>query len=258
MVGLDIHIKGSLGVVVMYQEISNISRFLSEPFMSMYDGAEAPIVIAFLLGLIGAMAPCQLTGNISAITLYGNRSLQNNRHWTDVMFFIAGKITVFSGLGLLVWMVGRSFEENIIILFPLFRKLIGPFLILLGLFLLGFIKLNIINKITSNIPLRLRSGKLGSFLMGASFSIAFCPTMFVIFFVTLMPVVLASSYGLILPTVFGIGTSIPLLLVIAMISFLELNGSLLKKSKKVGMWVQRISGGILMIMGVLDTLTYWS
>ncbi len=244
-------------MVIMYQEISKISQFLSEPFMSLYNGAEAPVVIAFVLGLIGALAPCQLTGNISAITLYGNRSLQSSRYWGDVIFFILGKIVVFSGLGLLVWMVGRNFEENIIVLFPVFRKAIGPFLIFVGLFLLGLIRLNIINKMTSKIPLKLRSGKLGSFLMGASFSIAFCPTMFVIFFVTLMPVVLTSSYGMILPTVFGIGTSIPVLVVIGVIFFLGLSGSLLKSSKRVGLWVQRIAGVTLIFMGILDTVTYW-
>lgn len=225
--------------------------------MSLYNGTEAPIVVAFVLGLIGALAPCQLTGNISAITLYGNRSLQSSRYWGDVIFFILGKIVVFSGLGLLVWLAGRNFEENIIIIFPFFRKVIGPFLIFLGLFLVGVIKLNIINKITSKMPLKLRSGKTGSFLMGASFSIAFCPTMFVIFFVTLMPVVLTSSYGMILPTVFGIGTSIPVLVVIGVISFLGLSGSLLKRSKTVGLWVQRIAGATLIFLGILDTITYW-
>lgn len=241
----------------MYQEISKISQFLSEPFMSLYYGTEAPIIIAFVLGLIGALAPCQLTGNISAITLYGNRSLQSSRYWGDIIFFMLGKNVVFSGLGLLVWLVGRNFEENIIILFPFFRKVIGPFLIFLGLFLMGVIKLNIINKLASKIPLKLRSGKTGSFLMGVSFSIAFCPTMFVIFFVTLMPVVLTSSYGMILPTVFGIGTSIPVLVVIGVISFLGLSGSLMKKSKKIGLWVQRTAGVTLILLGILDTMTYW-
>ncbi|WP_313432779.1 cytochrome c biogenesis CcdA family protein [Siminovitchia terrae] len=242
----------------MYQEISKISQFLSEPFMYFYDGTEAPIVVAFVLGVIGSLAPCQLTGNIGAITLYGNRSLQISRYWDDVICFVLGKIVVFSGLGLLVWVLGQSFEEKITLLFPVFRKAIGPFLMFVGFFLLGWIKLNIINKITNKIPVRLRSGKTGSFLMGAGFSVAFCPTMFVIFFVMLMPIVLTSSYGMILPTVFGIGTSIPVLIVIGVISFLGLSGSLLKRSRKVGIAIQRIAGATLILMGILDTATYWA
>jgi len=241
----------------MYQEINRISQFLSEPLFSIYHMSETPIIIAFLLGIIGSLAPCQLTGNISAITLYGNKSLQHSRYWGDIIFFILGKIVVFSVLGLLVWMIGQKFEENITVLFPFFRKVIGPMLILVGLFLMGLIRLNIIHLLTSKIPLKLRTGKAGSFFMGVSFSIAFCPTMFVIFFVTLMPVVLTSSYGMILPTIFGIGTSIPVLVVIGIISFLGLSGSLLKRSRKIGQWVQRIAGAILILLGVLDTYTYW-
>lgn len=241
----------------MYQEISKISQLLSEPFFALYSGAQAPILVAFFLGLIGALAPCQLTGNISAITFYGNRSLQTSRYWGDVIFFILGKIAVFTGLGLLVWMVGQSFQQNLTLIFPFFRKIIGPFLILLGLFLLGYIKLNIISKISNRIPLKFKSGRTGSFIMGASFSIAFCPTMFVLFFVTLMPVVLTSAYGFFLPAVFGIGTSIPVLIFIGAISFLGLNGSLLKKSKKIGRGIQSTAGVILILFGILDIVTYW-
>ncbi|HHY20928.1 MAG TPA: sulfite exporter TauE/SafE family protein [Bacilli bacterium] len=241
----------------MYYEMSKISEFLSKPFLTMYHQVEAPIVIAFVLGLVGALAPCQFTGNISAITFYGNRSLQVSRYWGDVIFFILGKIVVFSGLGLLVWVVGQNFEQQIIFIFPLFRKMMGPFLVLLGLFLLGFIKLNIINKLSSLVPLKLRSGKVGSFMMGASFTLAFCPTMFMLFFVTLMPIVLTSSYGVVLPAVFGVGTSIPLLMFIGGISFLGFSGSLLKASKTIGRFIQNIAGVILILFGLLDFMTYW-
>ena len=42
-----------------------------------------PLLFAFLLGLVGTLAPCQLTGNISAITLYpaltGSKTPTNSR-----------------------------------------------------------------------------------------------------------------------------------------------------------------------------------
>ncbi|MFA1818944.1 sulfite exporter TauE/SafE family protein [Virgibacillus oceani] len=55
---------------------------------------------------------------------------------------------------------------------------------------------------------------LGSYLLGVSLTVAFCPTMFVLFFMTLIPVVVTSSYGIILPSVFGVGTLLPLLIII--------------------------------------------
>lgn len=60
----------------MYQVFSDISNFLSNPFFNLANQWEGiPLLSAFILGLVGALAPCQFTGNIGAITIYGNRSL---------------------------------------------------------------------------------------------------------------------------------------------------------------------------------------
>jgi cytochrome c-type biogenesis protein len=245
-------------VLIMYQVLSDISRLLSEPFYSMiYDSNQIPLIAAFVLGLIGALAPCQLTGNISAITFYGNRSLQTNKQWIEVIFFIFGKLFVFSILGLFVWIIGQEFQQSITSFFSWFRKFIGPFILFLGLFLFGWIRLSWINKISAYFPQYTKKGKLGSFFMGVTFSIAFCPTMFMLFFVTLMPLVLQSSYGMILPAVFGIGTSVPLIVLLLIIWFLGIDGSLLKKSRKFGTTVQKFAGVILIIIGLFDTITYW-
>ena len=62
-----------------------------------------PLFIFVLLGIVGTLAPCQLTGNISAITLYSNQSLQKEHVWKHILLFILGKIMAFTTLGLLVW-----------------------------------------------------------------------------------------------------------------------------------------------------------
>lgn len=242
----------------MYQVLSDFSRLISQPFYSMiYDANQAPLLAAFVLGLIGALAPCQITGNISAITFYGNRSLQTNKQWIEVLFFILGKLFVYSFLGLFVWIIGQEFQQSITSFFSWFRKFIGPFILFLGLFLFGMFRLSWINQITSFIPQTAKKGKLGSFFMGITFSIAFCPTMFMLFFVTLMPIVLQSRYGAILPAIFGIGTSIPLILLLLIIWLLGVDGSLLKRSRKFGIVVQKSAGAILIFVGFLDTVTYW-
>lgn len=47
------------------------------PLMDVANATKSiPLLFAFLLGIVGTLAPFQLTGNISAITLYGNQSLQ--------------------------------------------------------------------------------------------------------------------------------------------------------------------------------------
>jgi cytochrome c-type biogenesis protein len=242
----------------MYQLFTEISNFLSGPFFTLVNQTEQiPLLASFLLGLVGALAPCQLTGNLGAITYYGNRSLQTKGQWIEIMFFILGKILVFTLLGLAVWLVGQSFQQILPGFFSWFRKLMGPLFILIGLSLIGLFAFNWINRFTSVLPQWTGSGKTGSFLMGVSFSIAFCPTMFSLFFFTLMPIVLNTSYGAVLPSVFAIGTSIPLIIFAAIISYIGLNGSLLKKSRKLGSVVQKLAGYTLIIVGIFDTVTYW-
>lgn len=242
----------------MYGLMSKISQIITEPVTILINSFEQyPLVVALLLGLIGAVAPCQLTGNMSAITLYGNRTIQMKNDMGEIVAFILGKVVVFSSLGLFVWFFGESFEQSLIEYFPLFRKVIGPLIIITGLVLLGILKLGFLQKITMHIPMRLRNGKLGSFMLGASFSLAFCPTMFVLFFVWLMPLVVTTSYGLVLPVVFGLATSLPLIVLFLLIWFFDAKRLIMKKSMKAGRIVQSLAGVILIIIGIADTITYW-
>ncbi|WP_421385016.1 sulfite exporter TauE/SafE family protein [Bacillus salacetis] len=242
----------------MYAILSKISNTLSSPFLNMVDSVmDYPFVFAAVLGLIGALAPCQLTANISAITIYGNRTVQSRTDWLEVLFFLLGKVLVFSFLGGMVWWFGSEFQKSTTLFFPYMRKAIGPMIILVGLFLAGAFKMKFLARMLERIPVKMGRGKAGSFIMGASFSIAFCPTMFVLFFVSLMPVALASPAGIILPSIFGIATSIPLLIILFIMAFLEINGSVLKNSRKAGAFIQKSAGILLVIIGIFDTITYW-
>jgi cytochrome c-type biogenesis protein len=243
----------------MYEFFTRISYSLSEPFFNVFYNVESiPLIAAFVLGLVGALAPCQFTGNLGAITLYGNRSLQKSIPWKEAIFFTLGKIVVFSSLGLLVWVLGQEFQQSLTQYFSWVRKGLGPLLILIGLFMIGIIKMNWTFSI-GKLPERLfKQGNFGAFLMGASFSLGFCPTMFILFFVTLMPMVVSTSYGVVLPSIFAIGTSLPLLLALLFIWYFNFGGKVMKKKgRRLGYYVQRIAGWMMIILGILDTITYW-
>ncbi|PYF02641.1 urease accessory protein UreH domain-containing protein [Ureibacillus chungkukjangi] len=242
----------------MYNFLSQISQVISQPISVYLNSYEhSPIVIALLLGLIGAFAPCQLTGNISAITLYGNRTIQVDKNWGEILTFISGKVLVYFSIGLLAWIFGQSLESKITEYFPIFRKAIGPLLILTGFVLLGIIRLGILNKLSNYVPANIKTGKFGSFLLGASFAIAFCPTMFVLFFVWLMPTVVSTSYGIVLPVIFGIATSIPLMIILGLVWYFDVKSLIMKKSMKLGRIIQKFAGGVLVIIGLFDLITYW-
>ncbi|WP_108669025.1 sulfite exporter TauE/SafE family protein [Peribacillus acanthi] len=240
----------------MYSFFNEISSWFSGPLLNLAESVRAvPLLFTFILGVVGALAPCQFVTNISAVTLYGNRSLQKNVVWKDVFGFVIGKIVAFSLLGILVWIVGREAQENLTVYFPWLRKMIGPLLLVVGLFMMGFIRLNWTIK-SLKFPWFRNSG-LSSFFLGFSFSLAFCPTMFVLFFVTLMPIALSHPTGLVLPPMFALGTSLPLLIVMYFIWEFGGKGSLLKKGRMLGEKVQRIAGVFMILLGILEIMTYW-
>lgn len=242
----------------MYDLFNQISSTLISPVMDIaYSLEHLPLLFAFFLGIVGAVAPCQLTSNISAITIYGNKSLVEKVPWLHVLLFILGKIAVYSILGIVIWVLGREIYSTLSQIMPVIRKAIGPLLIIIGLFMIGLLQWKKSWRFL-NIPTKVfKDSYLGSFLMGVSFTLAFCPTMFVLFLFTLMPIVLGTSYGVVLPAVFGIGTSLPLLIVIFLIWYFGASGAILKRSRKVGAVTQKLAGILLLVIGVLDTFTYW-
>ncbi|MFA2640100.1 sulfite exporter TauE/SafE family protein [Bacillus cereus] len=238
----------------MFSTISEWSYQLMSPLMDVANATKSiPLLFAFLLGIVGTLAPCQLTGNISAITLYGNQSLQKGHAWKHILLFILGKIIAFTTLGLLVWFLGKEIQQILTLYFPWLRKIIGPLLILMGLMLVGIIK----GRSFFSIKFIRKQNEVGSFLLGFFFSLAFCPTMFVLFFGTLIPLSFSYNYGYLFPTFFSIGTALPIVVLMFIISYLGLNGTLLKKSRKIGKNIQRIAGVLLILIGLYDTVLYW-
>lgn len=243
----------------MYDFFNYISQFLYGSLTDLaYSTQQTPLLAAIVLGLLGAAAPCQFTGNIGAITYYGNRSFNKGITWVEVIFYLLGKIVVFSGLGFVVWMLGKEFQRELTAYFPWVRKLLGPILILLGIYLMGFFTMRWTLSLGGISKKYFKNGKLGAFLMGFSFSLGFCPTMFGLFFFLLMPLVMSSSYGFILPTIFALGTSVPFLIAMFILWFYGLNGKFMKSGRKIGLFIQRGAGLLMLVVGVFDTITYWT
>lgn len=246
----------------MYEIYNQISVWLGQPLTKLVYSTDIAVVAALLLGFLGSVAPCQISANVGAITYFSNRQAQQNMSWIEIVLYVFGKAVVYSLLGFLVWMFGRGISNESIPLFIYARKFIGPLLILIGLFLLGWIKLpgnaglrwsDWLQRFSSKID-----GKSGSFLMGVAFSLGFCPTMFWLFFGMLMPLVLGSSAGLFLPPVFAIGTALPLLLFFGLYIGFGLDRIMVKKTRVWGGYIQKFAGILFILLGISDTLTYWT
>lgn len=246
----------------MYEFFSKISAWLSQPFTGLVYSTDVAVFAALLLGFVGAVAPCQITANVGAITYFGNRQVQQRISWWEIFFYVLGKVLVYSLLGLMFWVFGKSISNQSIPVFVYARKLVGPLLIIIGLFLIGWLKLpgnvgfrlsNAIKRFSQKI-----GGKRGAFLMGIAFSLGFCPTMFWLFFGMLMPMVLESPAGVVLPPIFAVGTAMPLLLFFGLYAGFGLDKVMVKKAKGWGGLLQKAAGALFVLLGISDTLTYWT
>ncbi|MBM7097393.1 sulfite exporter TauE/SafE family protein [Bacillus sp. H-16] len=244
----------------MFEMIEGISAILREPFMNAANRAESiPLLFALLLGLVGALAPCQFSGNLSAITLYGSKSVNHGVSWADSLFYTLGKVVAFTLIGSIVWIVGQEFQRELTQYFPWIRRVLGPMLIVIGIYMLGLFTMRWTVRLWKKPGHRSsgKKGKWGAFMLGFSFSLGFCPTMFLLFFMLLMPVTFTSATGFVLPAVFAVGTAIPFLIVIGVISYLGAGGVVMKKGRRLGLIVQRTAGVVMIAIGILDISMFW-
>src|SRR5699024_4122591 len=94
---------------MLYDFFNQISSTLIGSIMDIAYGLELlPLLFAVCLGVVGAVAPCQHTSNISAVTIYGNKSLVDKVPWLHVLLFVLGKVVVYSVLGIVIWLLGKE------------------------------------------------------------------------------------------------------------------------------------------------------
>lgn len=243
-----------------YLLLSQASAALSLPLKGITEQLQMPIVAVLLIGLAGALSPCQLTTNLSAIA-YVSRRPGEGRVWSEALAYTIGKIFVYTLFGGAVILLGLALEQAAIPIVVITRKVVGPLMILIGLGLAGFLRLRgsigarLVQWFRAHIP---QQGIVGAFLLGAVFSFSFCPTLLWLFFGLMIPLALASSGGWMFPGLFALGTALPLLMFAGVLaSGNELSGKLTGRLKRYQRKISKVTGGIFILVGINDTLTYW-
>jgi cytochrome c biogenesis protein CcdA len=243
-----------------YGWLSTLTQGTAFRLQEVTERVEVPVVTAIVLGLIGATAPCQLTTNLSAlawVSAHGGRG----RPTTLAMTYVAGKVTVYTLAGGLVILVGLQLQAASIPVVVVARKALGPLMVLVGLGLLGALRLRagfgqrwamlVRDKLGGQ-------GHLGAYLLGVVFSFAFCPTLFWLFFGLTVPLALRSTGGLAFPGFFAIGASLPLLLAAAIVGAgLRTAGRVVGGLRRVESVLRVAAGIVLILAGLHDTVVYW-
>ncbi len=220
---------------------------------TLIDYYNIPLLSAFLLGILTSISPCPLATNITAIA-YISKEIKTFRHTLfNSLFYILGRGISYTILATLIYFGLSSFSVA-----SLFEgwgdKVLGPILILVGLIMFGVVKINFGGKGERIETLKIwlsRKGYIGTLLLGILFALAFCPYSGVIFFGMLVPLVVGSSEGLLLPPLFAIGSGLPVLVFSLLIVFsLEKVGKAFQIVQKIEKILRYTVASVFMIAGL--------
>ncbi|MDP2423992.1 MAG: aromatic aminobenezylarsenical efflux permease ArsG family transporter [Bacteroidales bacterium] len=228
-----------------------------EFLQSIINNSQFPLLTAFILGLMTAISPCPLATNISAIG-YISKDLSDRRRvfWNGILY-TAGRAISYTVLGIILIVVikqGASVFKIQKIVGTYGELFIGPLLIVIGVFMLGLVRINLsfLGRHSSQMENKVAGGNpWGAFIMGLAFALAFCPYSGILYFGALIPLAVTSSAGYFLPLVFAIATGLPVIIFAWILAFsLTSLGSFYNKIKTFEFWFRRIVAGIFILIGL--------
>lgn len=217
------------------------------------------LLASLWLGILTSISPCPLATNIAAITYVSYRVASKRAILISGILYAIGRSLAYTAVGFLSVKALVSIPLLSDFLQRYINKILGPSLILVGIYLLGLFELKLPGISFSNRPQKLieQSGIIGSLLLGFIFALAFCPVTAALFFGSLIPLTLKADSSFGLPFIFGFGTSVPVLL----FAFIIMTGShfldrAYKGIAKVELYAKKITGVLFILIGIYFILSY--
>jgi len=200
-----------------------------------------------------AISPCPLATNITA-TAYISKNLGNKRKiFINGLIYTLGRAISYTAVGVLLFFGASKFDISSF--FNTYgERLLGPLLLLIGIFMLDLISINFpgIGKLTEKLNGEKIRGKYwGALLMGMLFALAFCPYSGVLYFGMLIPLTVSQADGLFLPIIFAIATGLPVIIIAYLLAFtLSGVGTFYNKVKSFEFWFRKVAAVIFILAGI--------
>ncbi|HBS86220.1 MAG: cytochrome C biogenesis protein [Bacteroidetes bacterium GWF2_38_335] len=222
-----------------------------EYLQSLLENSDFPLLSALILGLMTAISPCPLATNITAIAFISKDMENKKKVFINGLIYTLGRTISYTALGVVLFFGASKF--HVASFFQTHgEQLLGPILIVIGIFMLGVIKINFpgLGNLTSRFEKK-GSSSWGALILGILFALAFCPYSGVLYFGILIPMTISSSSGLLLPPVFAIATGIPVIIIAYLLAFtLSGVGGFYKKMKTFEKWFRLFVGIVFILVGL--------
>lgn len=213
----------------------------------------AAIAISFYLGLLCAISPCPLATNIAAVG-FVSRGATPRRTFLGGLLYALGRAIVYVMIAALLYKGVAAVPELSHFFLKYLNRVLGPLMIVVGAVMVGVITLpSIGNRHFAAQAKRLsKSGLMGALMLGGVFALAFCPTSAALFFGSLIPMSIERESAFLLPLVFSIGTSLPVV-IFALLIALGVNwiGSLFNHLSIAERYLRLITGILFLAIGIV-------
>ena len=159
------------------------------------------IASALWLGVLTSVSPCPLATNVAAMSFVGRRLASPRAVLASGLLYTLGRALTYAVLGGLL--VASLLNAPVVssLLQKYMNKLVGPLLIVVGVFLLELVSLprgrgGVAETLQGRVE---RAGVWGAGLLGVLFALTFCPVSAALFFGSLLPLAVKEQSSVLLP-----------------------------------------------------------
>jgi cytochrome c biogenesis protein CcdA len=208
---------------------------------------------ALWLGILTSISPCPLATNVAAVSYLARRVDRPRLVLISAFTYSLGRALAYAAVCAVVVLGLLSVPGLSQFLQRYMNKVLGPLLVLVGMYLLDLIRFGISTTAGSD-ELRKKAaegGARGAALLGALFALSFCPVSAALFFGSLVPLSLKHGSKVVLPVVYGFGTALP----VVVLALVATGGTkaLSAALKKVGTFearARRVTGLVFVAVGI--------
>jgi len=214
---------------------------------------------ALWLGILTSISPCPLASNLAAISFIGRRVGSTRQVLLSGLLYTVGRTAAYVALAVVVTAGLMATGDVSRFLQRYLNQILGPVLIFVGMLLVGLVEVTAsLNLAGAGLQERAsRGGIAWSLILGVVFALSFCPVSAGLFFGGLVPLSAANESRLALPSLFGVGTALPVIGFAFLMAFASQHvGRAFNRLTQVEYWVRMVTGTVFILAGIYYCLTH--
>jgi cytochrome c biogenesis protein CcdA len=212
------------------------------------------IGMAAWLGLLTAISPCPMATNIAAISFLGRRVANPRAVLLAGLLYTLGRTAAYLGVAMIaVWGL-MALPQLSQFLQSGMNQILGPLLILVGMFLTNLISLPWAMNFGGGLQDKVGSGWWWPLILGILFALSFCPVSAALFFGSLVPLATKAQSVVLVPVAYGVATAIPVVIVAILVAMGTRSiGAFFNAMTTFDRWARLVTGTLFILVGLYLT-----